>query len=137
MGSRGGARPNTGGARDGAGRPPSPRLADTPAILAEMRGAGTWAALARRLGVSATAVHDARREGLTEGQASKWWATLRPAPIAEVTRDGAGELDEVRGTGAFHLERLDSGAVWLRLGDVVVRLYTARGARVLASVERA
>ena len=75
MASRGGARPNTGGTRPGAGRPRSVPLPldESAAILAGMRGADSWAGLARRLGLtSATAVHTALRVGLTVTQAEAW-----------------------------------------------------------------
>lgn len=75
-----GERPGRGGPRKDAGRPTgsTTRLpaAEVGPALDQLRGDGTDADLARRLGVTRQAVAKARRLGLTERQLSAWREAL-------------------------------------------------------------
>lgn len=52
-------------------------------------------------------------------------------------REVKGELDEVVGEKEdFHLEQMDDGAWWLKVGNVHVNLYTKRGAKIHANWHR-
>lgn len=67
--------------RQGAGRPPSPRLTirESSALLDKLRGSGTDALLADRLGVTKQAVSEVRNHGMTVAQAASWKARINAA----------------------------------------------------------
>lgn len=72
--THGGARPNTGGKRAGAGRPALPRLSreETRALLAALLGEGSVVAWARRLGVSPVSLYAAIHRGASVDQVGAW-----------------------------------------------------------------
>jgi hypothetical protein len=63
-----------GGVRKGAGRKPGPRLTpeQATALVVELAGTGTRAALAERLGVTPQALSHVCAHGMTEQQAAEW-----------------------------------------------------------------
>ena len=56
-------------------------LLDVRPILEAWRDGGTWAALAARLGLPASAIHRARRVGLTAPTLADWTARYQGAPV--------------------------------------------------------
>lgn len=54
----------------------------------------------------------------------------------EIRCNDAGELDEIVASKVdVHLEYMDDGHVWLRIGDLMVNLFTKRNAKVHGNYE--
>jgi hypothetical protein len=51
----------------------------------------------------------------------------------EIRNNDRGELDEIVARKVdVHLEYMDDGQVWMRIGDLMVDLYTKRNAKIHA-----
>lgn len=62
-------------------------------------------------------------------------ASMKSPSGVEVRYVRPGELDEVVASNAdIHLEYMSERAIWIRVGDVTINLYAAKG-KLVANVE--